>query len=150
MTDNVREPTIIYYNNNVSNDITTGHFVLIREHCRIGRNVSIGSFCDIEDHVTIGDNVRIHSRCFLPAGTIIESDAWIGPGVMFANDKHPNTGGKNRQGATIKRNATIGMGAIIGPGVTVGEGALVGMGAVVIDDVPAGAVVVGNPARVIR
>jgi acetyltransferase-like isoleucine patch superfamily enzyme len=148
----IRSHTVIYDYTHVSKNLTTGHFVLIRENCVIGENVSIGSFSDIEDGVTIGDGVVIHSRVFIPAGTVIEAGAWIGPGVIFCNDKTPGPserGEKRRQGVVVGQKATIGAGAVILPGVTIGAGALVGAGAVVTKDVEPGATVVGNPARVI-
>jgi len=139
-----------YPNTTIGKNFKYGHWVLIRENCRIGDNVSIGSFCDIEDGVIIGNNVKIHSRCFLPRYTVIEDDVWIGPGVMFANDKYPNTGGDNREGVLVRSKATICMGAKIMAGVIIGSRALVGMGAVVIDDVMPYTTVVGNPAKVVR
>jgi len=145
----VRSNTVIYATAKYGDNFTTGHFVLVREGCKIGDNVSVGSFTDIEDHVLIGDNVRIHSRCFIPAMTVIEANAWIGPGVIFCNDKYPNTTGK-RRGVIVKQKAVIGAGAVILDGVTIGNGAMVGAGSVVTKDVPEGATVVGNPARILR
>lgn len=142
----IRQPTINY--NLLPSDITTGHFVLIRGKCQIGSNVSMGSYTEIENY-TIGNNVRIHSHCFIPALTVIEDDVWIGPCVKIANDKYPNTGGKNRKGTIIKKGATIGIGTIIGPGLVIGENSVIGQGSNVIRDVPDNATVVGNPARVI-
>jgi len=145
----VRSNTVIYATAKYGENLTTGHFVLIREGCKIGDNVSIGSFSDIEDHVLIGNNVRIHSRCFIPALTEIQDGSWTASGVIFCNDKRPNTN-SDRQGVTVGPGAVIGAGAVILPGVTIGENAMVGAGAVVVGNVPARAVVVGNPARVMR
>lgn len=136
----------IYPHTTIGDGFTHGHWVLIRENCTIGENVSIGSFCDIEDGVTIGNGVRIHSRCFLPRHTVIKDNVWIGPGVIFCNDKHPNTGGENRQGVTVESDVIIGAGAVILPGVTIGNGAMIGAGAVVTSDVTPGVTVIGNPA----
>ena len=147
----IREPTIIYEGSEIGENLTTGHFVLIREGCRIGNNVSIGSFCDIENDVTIESDVIIHSRVFIPAFTHIQRYAWIGPNVTFTNDKYPGPSEKRvrkqRVGVIVCENATIGAGAIILPGVVIFEGAIVGAGAVVTKDVEAGTTVVGNPAR---
>jgi acetyltransferase-like isoleucine patch superfamily enzyme len=141
-----KDDIVIYPNTSIGDNFTHGHWVLIRENTVIGENVSIGSYCDIEDGVTIGDNVRIHSRCFIPRHTVIKDSAWIGPNVTFCNDKHPNTGGENREGATVERMAVIGAGAVILPGVTIGASAKIGAGAVVTKDVRPGVTVVGNPA----
>ena len=96
----------------------------------------------------IGHDVRIHSRCFLPRHTVIGAGAWIGPNVIFCNDKYPNTNGE-RVGVIVEPGAVIGAGAVILPGVTIGQGAFVGAGAVVTRDVAPGVTVVGNPARVL-
>jgi acetyltransferase-like isoleucine patch superfamily enzyme len=100
----------------------------------------------------IGNRVRIHSGCFLEMVTV-EEDVFIGPNVVFTDDPHPMGCPRYtecRGGATVRRLARIGANSTILPGVVVGENALVGAGSVVVDDVPDGVVVVGNPARVIR
>ena len=106
----------------------------------------------IEHHVEIGDNVRIHTQVFIPEFSILEDGCWIGPHVVFTNAKYPlSPGVKDRlKGPVIRKGAKIGANATLLPGVVVGEDALVGAGAVVVYDVPPGAVVVGNPARVIH
>jgi acetyltransferase-like isoleucine patch superfamily enzyme len=102
--------------------------------------------------VEIADNVRIHTHVFIPEFSVLEEGCWIGPHVVFTNAKYPlSPGVKDRlAGPIIGRGAKIGANATLLPGVKIGEHALVGAGAVVVSDVPAGAVVVGNPARVIR
>jgi acetyltransferase-like isoleucine patch superfamily enzyme len=80
----------------------------------------------------------------------IEENVFIGPGVIFTNDKYPRVKGSWKMLKTlIKRGASIGAKSVILPGVTVGEEALVGAGSVVTEDVPDKAVVTGNPARLI-
>jgi acetyltransferase-like isoleucine patch superfamily enzyme len=148
----IRSHTVIYAGNVIGEHFETGHGVLLRESNRIGQDVSIGSHTIIEHHVEIGDGVRVHSNAFIPEFSVLEPGCWIGPAVTFTNARYPRSPGvKNAlRGPLVKRNAKIGAGAVLLPGVTIGEDALVGAGAVVVDDVPAGAVVVGNPARVIR
>lgn len=149
---NIRSHTIIYGGVNIGDGFATGHFVLIRENCRIGDDVSIGSHSDIENGVTIGNRVRIHSNVFIPEHTVIEDDAWIGPCAIFTNDKYlcsPDAG-KKREGVTVQSGAVVGAGAVILPGITIGAGALVGAGAVVTKDVKPGSVVRGNPARPLK
>ncbi|MDZ4764684.1 MAG: acyltransferase [Chloroflexota bacterium] len=148
----IRSHTVIYAGNTIGVRLQTGHHVTIREHNTIGADFSIGTGSILEHHVTIGDGVRLHSRVFVPEYTILEDGCWLGPGVMITNARYPvSKGAKDRlEGAQIERGAIIGANATILPGVRVGARALVGAGALVTKDVPAGMVVVGNPARVVR
>lgn len=148
----IRSHTVIYAGNVIGDDFQTGHGALVREENRIGHNVSIGSHTIVEHHVTIGDNVRLHSNVFVPEYSVLEDDCWLGPNVVITNARYPRSKNVKEQlrGATIKRGAKIGANATLLPGVVIGENALVGAGAVVTRDVPDGAVVVGNPARVIK
>jgi acetyltransferase-like isoleucine patch superfamily enzyme len=93
-----------------------------------------------------------HSGCFLELATI-ENDVFVGPHVVFTDDPHPMNCPRYAEckgGPVVRRLARIGANATLLPGVEVGEGALVGAGSVVVHDVPPGAVVAGNPARVIK
>jgi acetyltransferase-like isoleucine patch superfamily enzyme len=148
----LRTHTVIYAGNVIGNGFQTGNKVNIREWNRIGDNVSVGTLSVIEHHVEIGNNVRIHSQAFIPEFSVLEDDAWIGPNVVLTNAKYPLSRGvkESLQGPRIKRGAKIGANATILPGVVIGENALVGAGAVVVKNVPAGMVVAGNPARIIR
>ena len=156
----LRSGTIIYEGTVIKDNFQTGDNARIRENNVIGDHVSIGTNTVIENDCYIGDKVRIHSNCFICEYTRIEENAWIGPGVILTNVLHPpcpvfkkNAPVHNTKcciGPTIKKNAVIGAGAIILPGIIIGNNALVGAGAVVTKDVPAGSVVVGNPARIIK
>ena len=148
----IRSHTVIYAGNVIGRDFQTGNKVNIRESNRIGNNVSVGTLSVIEHHVEIGDGVRIHTQAFIPEYTVLEAGCWIGPNVVLTNAKYPLSPGVKDQlaGAVIKKGAKIGANATILPGVVVGENALVGAGAVVVRDVPPGAVVVGNPARIVN
>ena len=148
----IRSHTVIYAGNIIGRNFQTGNKVNIRESNRIGNDVSVGTMSVIEHHVEIGDKVRIHTQVFIPEFSILEEGCWIGPHVVFTNARYPLSPGvkDSLQGPVIRKGAKIGASATLLPGVVVGENALVGAGAVVVQDVPAGAVVVGNPARVIR
>jgi len=106
----------------------------------------------VEHHVEIADLVRIHSQAFVPEYSTLEEGAWIGPNVVLTNVPHPLCPKAKLciKGATIKRRAKVGANSTILPFLTVGENALVGAGSVVVENVPDGAVVAGNPARVIK
>ena len=147
----IRSHTVIYAGNVIGANFQTGNKVNIRELNEIGNNVSVGTLSVVEHHVEIADNVRIHSQVFVPEFSVLEEGCWIGPNVVLTNAKYPLSRGVKDQlaGPVIRRGAKIGANATILPGVVIGEHALVGAGAVVVRDVPAGAVVAGNPARVI-
>lgn len=148
----LRSHTVIYAGNRIGQHFQTGNKVNIREFNDIGDDVSIGTLSVIEHHVSIGNRVRIHSQVFIPEYSILEEECWLGPNVVLTNAKFPLSPAakKNLRGPTIRCQAKIGANVTILPGVTIGEGALVGAGSVVTRDVPAGAVVAGNPARVIN
>ena len=148
----IRSHTVIYAGNAIGANFQTGNKVNIRESNRIGNNVSVGTLSVIEHHVEIADNVRIHTQVFIPEFSVLEEGCWIGPNVVFTNAKYPLSPGVKDAliGPVIKKGAKVGANSTILPGVVVGEHALVGAGSVVARDVAPGAVVVGNPARVIR
>jgi acetyltransferase-like isoleucine patch superfamily enzyme len=148
----IRSHTVIYAGSTIGGRFRAGHGALIREACEIGDDVSIGSHSVIEHHVILRRGVRIHSNAFIPEFSVLEEGAWVGPGVVFTNARYPLSRDAKRTlaGPHLLAGAKIGANATLLPGVTIGRGALVGAGAVVAHDVPDGAVVVGNPARVIR
>ncbi len=125
-------------------------FVVILSGSRIGKECNINAHCFIENDVVIGDRVTVKSGNYLWDGLRIEDDVFIGPNVTFTNDKFPRSKVYPEEFMTtvIQKGASIGGGAVILPGITVGESALIGAGAVVTRDVPARAIVVGNPAAI--
>lgn len=120
-------------------------------HCRIGNHTKIGPHVVVEGGVIIGQFCKIKAFTFIPEGTRIGNFVFIGPGVVFTNDKNPRaTGNWKMAPVTVEDEVTIGAGAVLLPGVRVGKGATIGAGAVVTKDVPERALVVGNPARVVE
>jgi acetyltransferase-like isoleucine patch superfamily enzyme len=149
---NIRSHTVIYAGNRIGLRFQTGHAVLLREDNEIGDDVSIGSGSVIEHHVRIGHRVRLHSNVFVPEFSVLEDECWLGPNVVLTNARYPCSPGAKSElrGPVVESQAKIGANATILPGVRIGRGALVGAGSVVVRDVPPGAVVAGNPARLIN
>ena len=148
----IRSHTVIYAGSVIGRRFQTGHGVLVRESNEIGDDVSIGSHSVIEHHVRLGDGVRIHSSAFIPEFSVLEAGAWVGPNVVLTNAAYPSSERAKAElaGPVLKEGAKVGANATILPGVVIGRDALVGAGAVVVEDVPDGKVVVGNPARIVR
>jgi acetyltransferase-like isoleucine patch superfamily enzyme len=148
----IRSHTVVYHGNVIGDRFQTGHGTLIRESNTIGNDVSVGTHSIVEHHVVLEDGVRVHSNAFIPEYSVVEAGAWIGPSVTFTNARYPLGRDAKAQlrGPIVRTGAKIGANSTLLPGVVVGRNALVGAGSVVVHDVPDGAVVVGNPARVVR
>ena len=144
----VRSHAVVYAGTEIGDGFSCGHRVTIREGSRIGEGVQVGTDCDLQGHLTIGSHSRLHSGVFVPHHTTVEQLVWIFPRAVLLNDPHPPSN-TCTQGPTLRTFSIIGASSTIFPGVEVGKGALVGAGSVVRTDVPADAVVVGVPARMV-
>lgn len=126
-------------------------FAHILPGARVGRDCNICDHVFIENDVTIGDRVTVKSGVQLWDGLRVGDDVFIGPNATFSNDKYPRS--KQYQAEVLQTHigpgASIGSGAVVLPGIRIGGRAMVGAGAVVTQDVPARAVVFGNPARIV-
>jgi len=128
--------------------------------CEIGDDCKIGTFVEIQKGVHIGARCKISSHTFICEGVVLEDEVFVGHNVTFINDRYPrSTSGEGRLQTDVdwqcvptrvQRGASIGSGATLLCGITVGARAMIGAGSVVTRDVPADAIVAGNPARVLR
>jgi acetyltransferase-like isoleucine patch superfamily enzyme len=152
-------------NQNIAPDVRLGSGVQIRDFvnlygCEIGDGSRVGTFVEIQKGARIGQRCKIQSHTFICSGVTIEDEVFVGHNVTFINDRYPAATSARGELQTeadwqciptlVRRGASIGSSATILCGVTIGEGAVVGAGSVVTRDVPARAVVAGNPARVLR
>jgi UDP-2-acetamido-3-amino-2,3-dideoxy-glucuronate N-acetyltransferase len=122
----------------------------VRERVEIGEESVVGRSASVENDVRIGARVRLQTGAYITAWSVVEDDVFVAPGVLLTND--PTAGrrrGQQLRGATLRRGCRLGGGAVLLPGVEIGEEAFVAAGAVVSRDVPARALVMGVPARIV-
>jgi acetyltransferase-like isoleucine patch superfamily enzyme len=128
--------------------------------CEVGDDTKIGAFVEIQKNAKVGRRCKISSHTFICEGVTIEDEVFVGHNVTFVNDSFPRATSKSGALQTeqdwkmevtlVKRGASIGSGTTILSNVVIGENALIGAGCVVTHDVPANAIMVGNPGKVVR
>jgi acetyltransferase-like isoleucine patch superfamily enzyme len=144
---------IVFAGSTVGERAIVGDQACVRERCMIGDDVVIGRGSLVENDTSVGALTKIQAHAYITAYSLLEDNVFIAPCVITTND---NFMGRTEQrhelmkGPTIRRGARVGGGAVLLPGIEIGEEAFIGAGAVVIRDVPARALMVGNPARQLR
>jgi len=128
--------------------------------CSIGDNTKIGAFVEIQKNAFVGSNCKISSHTFICEGVTIEDNVFIGHSVTFINDKQPRATTPDGSLQTeadwtveptlVKKGASVGSGCTILSNVTIGENAILGAGSIITKDVPPGAIVAGNPAKILK
>jgi acetyltransferase-like isoleucine patch superfamily enzyme len=144
---------IVFAGSRVGARVILGDQSCVRERVVIGDDVVLGRGSLVENDTTIGALTRIQAEAYITAYSTLEEQVFVAPCVVTTNDNFMGRTERRHDlvtGPTIRRGARVGGGAVLCPGVEIGEEAFVGAGAVVTKDVPARAVVVGNPARVLR
>jgi acetyltransferase-like isoleucine patch superfamily enzyme len=146
----IRQPCVIEGDCKIGLNLDTGYFLVLRS-CTVGNDCCIWSHCTVDPGAVLGNRVRLHNHVYVSQGTLIRDDAFVGPGVMFLNDKYPPRHDSSLwQPPVVGRGAIIGGGSIICPGVYIGEHAIIAAGAVVTHDVPPGQLWSGLPAKQMR
>jgi UDP-2-acetamido-3-amino-2,3-dideoxy-glucuronate N-acetyltransferase len=127
------------------------HFCHIMPRAKIGRDCNIGQNVVVSPDVIVGNNVKIQNNVSLYTGVVLEDDVFCGPSMVFTNVVNPRSHVPRKdeyRPTLVKRGASLGANCTVVCGHTIGEYAFVGAGAVVTRDVPAFALVVGNPGRI--
>lgn len=126
------------------------HFSHIMPNCTIGERCNIGQNVVVSPEVVLGNNVKVQNNVSIYTGVVCEDDVFLGPSMVFTNVMNPRSAVNRRDQyskTVVKKGASIGANATIVCGNDIGEFAFIGAGSVVTKEVPAYALVVGNPAR---
>ena len=149
----VSTAAVVFAGTTIGERVIVGDQACVRERCTIGDDVVLGRGSLVENDTSVGALTKIQANAYITAYSLLEDNVFIAPCVVTTNDNFMGRTEKRHElvkGPTIRRGARIGGGCVLLPGIEIGEEAFVGAGAVVISDVPARALVVGNPARQIR
>lgn len=143
---------VVFAGAKIAQEAILGDQSYVRERSHIGAGSVIGRGSVVDNDVVVGERVKVQTSVYLTAFTVIEDDVFVGPGATTTNDNTMNRHGPETplRGATLRRACRVGGGTVLTPGVEIGEEAFVAAGAVVTKDVPARAVAIGVPARVVR
>jgi acetyltransferase-like isoleucine patch superfamily enzyme len=143
---------VVYAGARLADGVIIGDQAQVRERAAMGAGTVLGRGSTIDFDSQVGARVSIQTLVYLTAAALVEDDVFIGPGVTTTNDdtmdRHPH--GQPLRGPVLRRACRLGGGCTLTPGVEIGEEAFVAAGALVTRDVPARAVVMGVPARVVR
>jgi acetyltransferase-like isoleucine patch superfamily enzyme len=144
---------VVFAGSSLGERVIVGDQACVRERCTIGNDVVIGRGSLVENDTEVGARTKIQADAYVTAYSLLEEDVFVAPCVVTANDHFMGRTERRhalRRGPTIRRGARVGAAAVLLPGIEIGQEAFVGAGAVVLRNVRARAVVVGNPAREIR
>lgn len=144
--------TVVFAGAHVGEGAIIGDQSYVRERSSIGEGTVIGRGSVVDNDVRVGARVRVQTGVYLTAFTLVEDDVFVGPGASTTNDDTMSRHGPEMplRGAILRRACRVGGGVVLTPGVEIGQEAFVAAGALVTRDVPARAVVMGVPARVVR
>jgi acetyltransferase-like isoleucine patch superfamily enzyme len=144
---------VVFAGTTVGERVIVGDQSCIRERCTIGDDVVLGRGSFVENDTSVGALTKIQAHAYITAYSVLEDNVFIAPCVITTNDNFMGRTEKRHElmrGPTIRRGARVGGGAVLLPGIEIGEEAFIGAGAVVVRDVEARALMVGNPARRLR
>jgi UDP-2-acetamido-3-amino-2,3-dideoxy-glucuronate N-acetyltransferase len=143
---------IIHAGVRIGDGARVGDHAQIRDGAKVGAGATVGSLSSVDPGVKIGDRASVQARCYLSAGTVVEEDVFIGPGVTLANDNTMDRHAEafDLEGPLLRRACRVGAGVIVCPAIEIGEEAFVAAGAVVVADVAPRCVVMGVPGRAVR
>jgi acetyltransferase-like isoleucine patch superfamily enzyme len=141
----IRSHSTLYIGSKIGSNFQSGHYVTIRENSNIGDFCQLGSRGDIQGDCSIGNYTKMHADVHIGKKSIVGNYVWMFPEVLLTNDPTPPS--EDLLGVTVEDFAVLAAKVLILPGVTIGKDSVVAAASVVKDNVPAGKVVLGNPAK---